>query len=250
MVASGGRMKAGAPTTALDKDYGEIMTAEEREMRRSDAFANLEGRNVEKVVEKTEASEIKALYDARNRRWEDPYTLNQRMRREFRSGRKEREANALEKEEVSNRYGFGFELLDHTQADADRAALIEYGTNGSSESSAQNTALIKPVFASTPVVAARQQKPPGMTKAEWKRQTITQAFRQNVVSITKARKNPFGRDDNDWTLNRKVPRLAAAHFEPIASKADLSTAPAIANSMASEAPKLVGYDNSDDESNG
>ena len=243
LVTAGGRMKAGAPTTALDRDYGEILTEEERERRRNDAFAHLEGQNEEKVIEKTETIKIKALYKLKDRHWDDPYTANQNLRREFRIGRKEREASAQEKEEISERYGLGFQLLDRTQADADRAAMVEYGAPEESEDMVTRSTLSKPLFQMS---VDEQRKPVSLTKAEWKKQESTRTFHQAVVSNTNAKKDPFARTGLDWSAASKGQRSAQSNFvAPAVAGHKRATSPIEPSGVKSA--KLVDYGESDDE---
>jgi coiled-coil domain-containing protein 130 len=244
VVAAGGRKKAGAPTTALDKDYGEILTEEERERRRNDAFAHLEGQNEEKIQAKTDGAQLKRLYEAQSRHWDDPYTANQRLRRDFRVGRNQREAAAMEKQEIAERYGLGLALLDHTQEDADRAALVEYGVvDGTPES-----ALAKPMFVSQKSPCL-QERPKETTKAQWKQQQTTKLFQESVVSSTKAKMNPFGDETVGWNRSRKKADLPSAPANTTKTPGSKRSASPL-QEFSTKSMKLVAYDESEDESLG
>ncbi|KAF2482409.1 CWC16 protein, partial [Neohortaea acidophila] len=65
-----------------------ILTPEEREKRREDAFAVLEGRVEEKEAVKDNTKRIEELYRSRERDWDDPWSVNRRMRDSFRQERK------------------------------------------------------------------------------------------------------------------------------------------------------------------
>lgn len=242
VVSSGGRKKAGAPTTALDKDYGQILTEEERERRRNDAFAHLEGQNEDKVQEKSDGAILRKLYRAQMQNWDDPYTANQKLRREFRVGRKQREAAAEDKAAISERFSISIDLLDHTQEDASRAALIEYGI----QQETSESVLAKPMFEDQPLAGSRQQ-PEGATAAARKQQKATKDFQSGVLTRTKAKMNPFGDQLPNWAMSRKKisteTKLNSLGDSMLGSKRSASSSP--------EAPaktlRLVDYAASDDE---
>lgn len=229
-VSSGGRKKAGAFTTALDKDYGEILTAEERERRRNDAFAHLEGQVQEKQQKSTDATRIKELYEAQDQHWEDPYSSNQRLRKTFRVGRKERETAETEKEAVSDRFGLSMELLDYTQEDQDRAAMVEFG-DPNQESKALERALTRPLFATSPAHSPKK-RPAGVPKKDWKKQQTVNTFQHEIVANTKAKINPFS-VATDWT----IPRKKHKHHEGRHDDLDIDVVPT--SSSTREAPKAV-----------
>jgi coiled-coil domain-containing protein 130 len=65
-----------------------ILTEQERERRREDAFAALEGKVEEKEVVQESTKRITELYVARERDWDDPWSANKRVRDTFRRERK------------------------------------------------------------------------------------------------------------------------------------------------------------------
>jgi coiled-coil domain-containing protein 130 len=244
VVSAGGRKKAGAFTTALDKDYGEIITEEERERRRTDAFARLEGQTEEKQQGKVDSTQIKELYAAQSRNWDDPYAANRKLRRDFRVGRKQREASAKEKEDVTERYGLGFELLDHRQEDADRAALIEFGDQNLAENTLESS-LAKPLF-SRPSIQVSKERPEGMTKSDWKKQKATKSFQQNVVLSTKAKLNPFA-TSADWSLPRKKMKTLPHADDTETRMGSKRAASEDTFVEPAKIAKLVSYDDSGDD---
>ncbi|EEY22052.1 conserved hypothetical protein [Verticillium alfalfae VaMs.102] len=70
---------------------------------------------------------IDDLEDVARRQWQDPYARNRALRRTFRVGRRERERQAGVDDGVRARIGFDLDLLPATEADATRAALVEFG---------------------------------------------------------------------------------------------------------------------------
>ena len=142
---------------ARKRDYGEwkedrdqngnlrILTEEEREKRRSDAFATLEGKVQDKVQAKTDADRISELKAHQKKSWEDPYTQNQKLRALFRPGRKLRQKKEAETEQLRDRSGLGIELLEETEEDAKRASFVDFGHFVDGEEHV-NEALRRPLF--------------------------------------------------------------------------------------------------------
>ena len=179
------------------RDYGEpddrvregengvpILTPEERERRREDAFAQLESKAEEKVLAKDNARRIEELYEARGRDWDDPWAANKRLRTSFRHDR-----NALKREEdadqaLKDRLGTDIDLLPATDEDSVRAKLVTFGEDPAS--STRDTAASKAMFG-TPVSRITKPKSARLTKDSRK-----DALRRQLVSNTKAALNPFG----------------------------------------------------------
>ncbi|KAH9831909.1 Cytoplasmic 60S subunit biogenesis factor REI1 [Teratosphaeria destructans] len=120
------------------RDYGEdkvkegedgipILTAAEREARRQDAFAELEGKADEKTQAKENTKRIEELYQSRERDWDDPWIANKRMRTTFRHERKMRKREEEATEALKERLGTDMELLPETEQDAQRAKLVTFG---------------------------------------------------------------------------------------------------------------------------
>ena len=129
----------------VSKFGGEILTEEERERRRNDAFAALEGKVADKKTATTEVKRVQTLLKAQDRDWNDPYTASQRLRRTFRADRKVRARKEREAEGIKDRLGLGIELLEEAPEDAQRAALVEFGNFGQDEKDATKS-LNKPLF--------------------------------------------------------------------------------------------------------
>lgn len=171
----------------------EIQTAEEREKQRSSAFASLE-KTIEDRQRLREATErIDELQHVARRQWDDPYTLNQKLRRSFRAGRKERE-KALEKTEaVRERMGLGIELLPESEADARRAAVVDFGEDeGGAGAGGVDAALAMPLFGSS---NGDDKGGKGLSKsllkADRQKEKEKRAFMTQVMGNTRASKDPF-----------------------------------------------------------
>lgn len=179
------------------RDYGEsedrvregenglpILTAEERERRRDDAFAQLEGKAEERAQIKDTTKRIQELYTARERDWDDPWIANKRVRDSFRVERKilKREEDA--NEVVKDRIGTDIDLLPATQEDTARAKLITFG--GDELARNRDEGGSKPMFR-TPVNRISKSKPSRQGTDDRK-----EALRRQLLSNTRAALNPFG----------------------------------------------------------
>jgi len=172
------------------RDYGEpgdevrqgeggvpILTAEERERRRDDAFAALEGKAEEKQAVKDTTRRIEELYDASAKNWNDPGAKNRRLRDEFRRERKIRKREEDAKDALKQRLGTDIDILPESTEDGRRAKLVDFGGAGSS----REDALAKPIFAAT-------TRKPGTNKKEGR----ADALKKQLLSNTRASMNPFG----------------------------------------------------------
>lgn len=174
------------------RDYGEdqvkegeggmpILTAEEREQRREDAFAHLEGKAQEKAQVKDNTKRIEELYEARGRDWDDPWSANKKMRQSFRQERKSLKREADADRAIQDRIGTDIALLPENDEDRLRARLVEFQGGSRSERDASSQAVFR-----TPRPKAFGTKPGRHAKDDRK-----EALRRQVVANTRAALNPF-----------------------------------------------------------
>ncbi|KAK1244807.1 hypothetical protein MKX08_004436 [Trichoderma sp. CBMAI-0020] len=187
---------------ATKRDTGEapeagdnaIMTDEEREALRKNAFASLEKTIADRERLKLATERIDDLADLSSKHWHDPYTQNQKLRRAFRVGRKEREIAAAATEDLKDRMGLGIELLPEREDDAKRAALVDFGADGQEGGI---KALSKPLFATTntePTTTHAQSsstKTDTISKAEKEASRRKETFVAQFISNTRAAQDPF-----------------------------------------------------------
>lgn len=179
------------------RDYGEpedrvkegengvpILTAEERERRREDAFAQLEGNVEEKAQTKDNTKRITELYQSRERDWDDPWAANKRMRQTFRQERKELKREEDATQAIKDRIGTDIELLPETKEDGVRAKLVTFGEDA--EQPARNDANSNAMFR-TPAHRMSKSRSAKPTK-----DTRKDALRRQLISNTRAALNPFG----------------------------------------------------------
>lgn len=108
---------------------GAVGLVEQRseEEKRNNAFRVLEGKVEDKTAAKNAGARVEELRSVRERDWRDADERNRKLRDEFRVGRKARQKEDGVKEQVQERMGFGFELLDVSESDRRRAALVDFG---------------------------------------------------------------------------------------------------------------------------
>lgn len=188
--------------TGTDDDAGgaAILTDQEREELRKNAFASLEKTIADRKQLEMAAERLDDLEDLSKRQWDDPYAQNQRLRKAFRVGRKEREKVAAATEDLKERMGLGLDLLPEREEDAKRAALVDFGSRPDGEVE-EDKALSKPLFASTTVTSSRskaQQKSSSSLaikdtrlKAEKEASKRRETFVAGVISNTRAAQDPF-----------------------------------------------------------
>ncbi|KAJ6787375.1 hypothetical protein PWT90_06303 [Aphanocladium album] len=231
--------------TLLEREGGvPILTDAEREELRSNAFASLEKTINDREQLRASSQRIDGLADVAARQWADPYTLNQKLRKSFRVGRKEREASAAATEALQDRMSLGMEIVPETEEDARRARLVDFAPD--EELVAEEAALAKPLF----VTAAPKGESgkTGLTKEAKGRIQTRESFASQVMGNTRAAKDPFLLSNAG--VKRGGDGKIAARFPAIKRKRDGTSSedarPANkaqqSSSSTSKATALVEYD--------
>lgn len=186
IVTEGGKARDyGDPDRIREGEGGvPILTAEEREKRRGDAFAQLEGKAEEKEQVKDNTKRIEELHDARARDWEHPGAANKRLRDTFRRERKVLKRKADEDEALQERLGTSIALLPETEGDRQRAQLVDFGP--SVHDPGMDDAASKPLFKPSIAVKSRMGRKPA-------KENPKDELRRRLVGATRAATNPFGR---------------------------------------------------------
>jgi coiled-coil domain-containing protein 130 len=187
VVVEGGKARDYGEGKERDGEGEAILTPAERERRREDAFAALEGRVEEKEAVKDNAKRIEELYRSRERDWEDPGSVNRRLREGFRRERKvlQREERAVER--LKERIGTDMEILPEVELDAQRARLVAFEKGSAGSARTSDTFLRTPARASSRTPISKSRNASGQ-KSETKRD----ALRRQLVNSTRAAMNPFG----------------------------------------------------------
>ncbi len=244
-VVSGGKKRDQGPDhpegtfAAAGTNGGDstILTDKEREELRKNAFAKLERTISDREQLKMSSERIDGLLDLSQRQWADPYAQNQKLRKAFRVGRKEREKEASRTEDLRDRMSLGIELLPASEDDARRAAAVDFmpgedalGGGGGGGSAA----LTKPLFASTrngasvsnnkdreglPVLATTTTtttttKRTAIPKAEREAARRKGDFVSHVIGNTRLVRDPFLNDlDGIWGTTSSTSANGAAVVE-------------------------------------
>ncbi|EGO54714.1 hypothetical protein NEUTE1DRAFT_88299 [Neurospora tetrasperma FGSC 2508] len=194
----------------------EIQTEKERQEQRDAAFGKLE----KTIADRERAEEAKVrideLLEAQEKAWEDPYARNQKLRKAFRVGRKERETEAERTEDLKERMGLGIELLPGTEEDERRARLIEFGgvpDIGLGRDDVVQKALARPLFGDGKNSKTEEKKggkkkdaSKGKLKSEIAATKMREALVSEIVGHTRAAKDPF----LDWGSRESTPKPRGA----------------------------------------
>ncbi|KAL7759561.1 hypothetical protein ACKLNR_009651 [Fusarium oxysporum f. sp. zingiberi] len=166
-----------------------IMTDQEREALRKNAFSSLE-KTIEDREQLNRATlRIDDLLEASAKHWNDPYTQNQKLRKAFRAGRKERERDAAATGDLQDRMSLGIDIVPGTEEDARRAALVDFGPV---VDDGRDRALSKPLFQTE----GSKKKPldpkgGGKLKADKEASKRKDALVSELMGNTRASKDPF-----------------------------------------------------------
>ncbi|OAA51674.1 DUF455 domain protein [Metarhizium rileyi] len=170
-----------------------IMTDQEREALRKNAFASLEKTIEDRERLKAATERIDDLIDAQSKFWRDPYAQNQKLRKTFRVGRKQREREAERAEDLKDRMSLGIDLVPGTEEDAKRAALVDFGP-GEDDGEARK-ALTKPLFQTATTAGPRGSGSRDEQVPLLKRQVETARHKSDFVAAimknTRSVKDPF-----------------------------------------------------------
>ncbi|KAK1728386.1 CWC16 protein [Colletotrichum acutatum] len=195
-----------------------ILTEEEREKLRSNAFASLE-KTIEDRQHLAQATErIDELQDAANKAWDDPYTRNKALRATFRVGRHQREREAAVGEALKDKMSLGIELVPATEEDARRARLVEFGGVGDGVDEAGQKAFAKPLFASkdgkstkttttTTTTGKAALLPKGTPKAEILASKRRETIVSEIVGNTRMARDPFLIETKGAAERSSAPRI-------------------------------------------
>lgn len=99
----------------------------EQDPAEKDPFAKLEGKVEDKRRAQTETSRILELQQRQSRDWDDPYEKSKRLRRTFRAERKGLEKLKANREALKEKMSLGIEVVDETEADRQRAGMVDFG---------------------------------------------------------------------------------------------------------------------------
>ncbi|KAI9743038.1 MAG: hypothetical protein M1818_003333 [Claussenomyces sp. TS43310] len=169
-----------------------ILTEEEREALRNNAFASLEGKVEDKRRLEGARQRLEELQDVQDAQWDDPYEQNRRLRKSFRVDRKEREQDARVAGALQDKMSLGIELLPESKDDATKASFVSFGADDASM--AISKAISKPLFAMHDPPPTLHPDRPKMTKKA-KAEELVQRRKADLAAAirgnTRAKMDPF-----------------------------------------------------------
>lgn len=189
VVTEGARKRDLGEDKAEEGDV-KILTQEEREALRSNAFAALEGKVEDKKKLEHSKRRLEELEDL-SQQWEDPYEQNKRLRNAFRVGRKQREKEAGVAASLQDKMSLGLDILPEHEDDVRRAGLIEFGeVDGDA---ALSKAISKPLFKQEPASTktSKNKKLSKRRRAEEAAKQKTADFAAEIRDNTRAAIDPF-----------------------------------------------------------
>ena len=147
VVTEGARKRETGEDEVRDGDVV-VKSEEEKERLRRDAFAALEVTIEGRQQEHVDRDRINELLTSTDNNWDDPYSMNKRLRSSFRTGRKQRERDYAVAEEIKDRFGLDFKLLPESEEDSDRAAYVDFGLPSKSPDTTMRLAESRGIFSS------------------------------------------------------------------------------------------------------
>ncbi|KAH0265021.1 DUF572-domain-containing protein, partial [Aureobasidium melanogenum] len=195
VVKEGGKARdTGEDRVREGEDGVPILSAEERERRRQDAFAVLEDKKQDKIQEKEQGKRNIELQEIRDQHWNDPYEANKRLRRTFRAERKVREEEHDYSEKLRDKMGLDVELMPENDEDRRHATLIDFGGLADEDIDAETTRVTsRPLFhqvtkrEAAPVKAKTSHKTKAAAEVERRKNALQQEVRDN----SRAAADPF-----------------------------------------------------------
>jgi coiled-coil domain-containing protein 130 len=143
VVTEGARKRDLGDDKVEDGDV-KILTQDERDALRGNAFAALEGKVEDTKRLAYSKKRLEELQDLSEQLWNDPYEKNRKLRQAFRVGRKTREREAGEAEALQQKMSLGLDLLPEHEDDARRAKVVEFGDFDHEKAMAKTVS--KPLF--------------------------------------------------------------------------------------------------------
>ena len=203
VVTEGARKRDTGEDKIMEGDL-KIMTQDEREAMRDNAFASLEGKVEDKKRLDHAKRRLEELQDLSEQQWEDPYEQNKRLRKSFRQGRKEREKTAGVTAALQDKMSLGIELLPEHEDDVRRAGFIEFGDIDGDR--IVDKIMSRPLFSSHEFQDSKKSKSTNVSrklKAEKLAEKRTADIAAEIRGNTRAAMDPFLADVQSSAVRAK-----------------------------------------------
>lgn len=198
VVVEGARRREYGPEEKGGEGEERFLTEEERQKRREDAFASLEGKLEDKGNEKKIKERVEELYD-KSEVWRNPYKVNAQLRKDFRIKRKVWEKEERQKEGMQNKFSLGIDIVDETDSDRVRAGLIDFAL-AEPKGKLENDVIWKPLFSTSETGTAKESThKPKKLKSEIMAENSRRDLQQKLVRNTRASIDPFLAKDSNAT---------------------------------------------------
>ncbi|RMZ82253.1 hypothetical protein DV738_g1778, partial [Chaetothyriales sp. CBS 135597] len=106
---------------------GKWIEEEKERLEKEGGFATLEKKVQDRRAFLTQQQRIDELVRASDRDWSDPFAMSKKLRRDFRVGRRKRQADERTGEALKRKFGIGLDLLEEKEEDRLRARLVDFG---------------------------------------------------------------------------------------------------------------------------
>lgn len=274
VVVSGGRRrdtgedKAGAGDGRDDSLVGgsggvvmmkPIRTFQEQADERESAFANLEKTIEDRAALEAAKQRIGEIHETNAKQWDDPYSRNQLLRKQFRVGRRQRERDAEITGDLKDRMSLGIELLPESEEDARWARLVDFGSRPDGEEDGgqeEVKVLAKPLFgngeadpkkgavegADVPKSKGKGGKAPRKLKSEIAASRMRESLVSEIVGNTRMASDPFlePRSRDSTKISSIIPGLKRKRGPEQESSQPPDEVPA--GKVAAVSSALVDYD--------
>lgn len=180
-----------------------IRTLQEQAVERESAFANLERTIEDRAAFEAARHRIGEIHETNEKQWDDPYSRNQSLRRQFRAGRRQREEDARAAEGLRDRMSLGIELLPESEEDARWARLVDFGSKPGDLAGQEVKVLAKPLFGddtggtqgaveeSSKAKGAVGKTPRRKLKSETASSKMRESLVSEIVGNTRLASDPF-----------------------------------------------------------
>ena len=243
VVTDGAKKRDTGEDKILEGDL-QLKTEEEKDKLRNDAFAALEVTIDDRRQASVDKSRINELIEATGKDWDDPYKANQKLRKGFRAGRKQREKDHTATEALKDRMSLGIELLAETEEDRMRAGFVDFGEHESaSQEQVVRAIQARELFPSSISPSDRKSSKHGTPKlkAELASEQSKARLKRELGQNTKAVLDPFlssTKSTSTKPLGLKRKRETQGAGNPTEDSEDVA-------SNVQPTSSLVHYDDSD-----
>ncbi|KAL2859002.1 CWC16 protein [Aspergillus pseudodeflectus] len=214
VVTEGGRRRDYGVDEAGNA-VGEILVGK-AEAGTDDPFAKIEGKIEDKRVVDEARTRILELQRRQDRDWDDPYEVSRRLRRGFRAERKVLEKKEEGKEALKEKMSLGIDIVDETEEDRLRAAMVEFEEGVGLGGGLRTKALFDKPISSLSSTTDASRKGNGVNGSKsvkgGKRKAADlvaerkAAFRSELTGNTRAALDPFLNDGDGWQPGGKKKR--------------------------------------------